>query len=91
MNKAKKEGEVGQMLTVWTSTLVRAIATSQYIPKRKLHLRVLDEIDAGTCTGMTYDEIAEKMPEEYAARAADKLVRESLRVFLFALCLIFSN
>jgi len=68
------EGDAsGHKLTVWTSTLVRAISTSQYIPKRKLHLRVLDEIDAGTCTGMTYDEIAEKMPEEFAARAADKL------------------
>eukprot|EP01087_Luapelamoeba_hula_P006148 TRINITY_DN1625_c0_g1_i7.p1 TRINITY_DN1625_c0_g1~~TRINITY_DN1625_c0_g1_i7.p1 ORF type:complete len:596 (-),score=117.68 TRINITY_DN1625_c0_g1_i7:32-1819(-) len=60
-------------LTVWTSTLIRAITTSQYIPKRKLHLKALDEIDAGLCTGMTYDEIAEKMPEEFAARAADKL------------------
>lgn len=49
--------EGGPKVTVWTSTLVRAISTSQYIPKRKLHLRVLDEIDAGTCTGLTYNEI----------------------------------
>jgi hypothetical protein len=27
------------------------------------------------CDGMTYDEIAEKMPEEFQQRAANKLVR----------------
>jgi hypothetical protein len=30
--------------------------------------------DSGLCDGMTYDEIAEQMPDEYAARAANKLV-----------------
>ncbi|ELR14181.1 fructose6-phosphate 2-kinase/fructose-2,6-bisphosphatase [Acanthamoeba castellanii str. Neff] len=55
-------------LTVWTSTLQRAIATSQ----RKIQLRCLDEIDAGKCDGMTYEEIAKKMPEEFAARAAEE-------------------
>ncbi len=44
-------------LTVWTSTLHRAIATSQYLPQRKVQLRSLDEIDAGKCDGMTYEEI----------------------------------
>lgn len=68
-------GESGEEMevTVWTSTLKRAIRTAQYIPVPKLHLRGLDEIDAGVCDGMTYDEIAESMPEEYAARASDKL------------------
>jgi len=60
-------------LTVWTSTLQRAIATSQYLPQRKIQLRCLDEIDAGKCDGMSYDDIAKKMPQEFAARAADKL------------------
>jgi len=60
-------------VTVWTSTLKRAMRTAQYIPVPKLHLRGLDEIDAGVCDGMTYDEIAESMPEEFAARASDKL------------------
>jgi broad specificity phosphatase PhoE len=35
--------------------------------------RALDEIDAGVCEGMTYSEIARKMPEEFDARASDKL------------------
>jgi len=60
-------------VTVWTSTLQRAISTAQYMPQRKAQLRCLDEIDAGKCDGMTYDEIAQKMPEEFAARSADKL------------------
>lgn len=31
-----------------------------------------DEIDAGICEGMTYQDIQKKMPEEYAARSRDK-------------------
>ena len=34
----------------------------------------MDEIDTGLCDGMTYEEMIEKMPEEYEARAANKLV-----------------
>jgi len=33
----------------------------------------LDEIDAGVCDDMTYEEIKQKMPEEYVSRDADKL------------------
>jgi broad specificity phosphatase PhoE len=35
--------------------------------------RALDEIDAGVCDGLTYGQIAQRHPEEYAARKADKL------------------
>ncbi|KAL6057924.1 6-phosphofructo-2-kinase/fructose-2,6-bisphosphatase 2 [Balamuthia mandrillaris] len=72
-NNTKVQKKKPLKLTVWTSTLERAISTSQYIPNRKVHLRCLDEIDAGKCDGMTYEEIAEKMPDQFAARAADKL------------------
>lgn len=34
--------------------------------------RNLDELDAGVCDGMTYEEVATKMPEEYGARKRDK-------------------
>lgn len=75
-----------ETLSVWTSTLKRSIATAQYInhPKVnefttlfifKINLKSLDEIDAGLCDSMTYGEIAEKMPEEFAARSSNKLVR----------------
>ena len=33
----------------------------------------LDELFAGQCDGMTYEEIEETLPEEFARRAADKL------------------
>ena len=35
--------------------------------------QVLDEIQAGIFDGMTYAEIEQNMPEEFAARKADKL------------------
>jgi broad specificity phosphatase PhoE len=53
---------------VWTSTLKRSIGTGQYINYPKVVLKQLDEMDVGTCEGMTYDEMAERMPDEYAAR-----------------------
>jgi len=60
-------------LTVWTSTLKRAIRTSQYIPYPKVQLRGLDDLDRGDLDGKTPDEIAREFPQEYAARIADKL------------------
>ncbi|MEZ4219756.1 MAG: 6-phosphofructo-2-kinase/fructose-2,6-bisphosphatase [Polyangiaceae bacterium] len=57
---------------VWTSSLKRAMQTAEALPLPKLARRALDEIDAGICDGMTYQEIRERMPEEYRARAADK-------------------
>jgi broad specificity phosphatase PhoE len=33
----------------------------------------LDEIDAGVCDGMTYEEVASDMPAEYVRRSQDKL------------------
>lgn len=35
--------------------------------------QALDEINAGICDGMTYEDIAQRYPEEYAARKKDKL------------------
>lgn len=34
--------------------------------------KALDELDAGVCDGMTYEEIEEHYPEDYAARDDDK-------------------
>ncbi len=36
-------------------------------------VQALDEIQAGIFDGWTYDQIAEKHPDEYAARKRDKL------------------
>ena len=68
---AARATEVGPIV-VWTSTLHRAVQTGERIPFRPVQWKALDEIDAGVCDGMTYDEIARAMPDEYAARASDK-------------------
>lgn len=60
-------------VSVWTSTLKRTIQTAEFIPFPKLRWKVLDEIQAGVCEGMTYAEIEASMPEEFAARKVDKL------------------
>ncbi|CAO3651199.1 unnamed protein product [Cunninghamella blakesleeana] len=62
----------GQNLTVWTSTMKRTIQTADGLPFPKLQWKALDELDAGVCDGMTYEEIEEKYPEDFANRDEDK-------------------
>jgi broad specificity phosphatase PhoE len=57
---------------VWTSTMRRTIDTAKPLGLSFRSWRPLDEIDAGDCDGLTYAEIASRMPSEFAARAADK-------------------
>ncbi|XP_012079097.1 6-phosphofructo-2-kinase/fructose-2,6-bisphosphatase isoform X2 [Jatropha curcas] len=60
--------------SIWTSTLQRTILTASPIGGfPKIQWRALDEINAGVCDGMTYEEIKKNMPEEYEARKKDKL------------------
>lgn len=59
-------------LTVWTSTLKRTIETAAGLPYTKLTWKSLDELDAGVCDGMTYEEIEAAFPEDYEARDNDK-------------------
>ncbi|CAM0138188.1 unnamed protein product [Umbelopsis sp. WA50703] len=61
-----------QPLTVWTSTLKRTIATAAHLPYPKKTWKALEELDAGVCDGMTYEEIEEKYPEDFANRDEDK-------------------
>ncbi|KAH0830401.1 bifunctional 6-phosphofructo-2-kinase/fructose-2,6-bisphosphate 2-phosphatase [Lanmaoa asiatica] len=59
-------------LTVWTSTLQRTIQTAQDLPYPKLTWKSLDELDAGVCDGMTYAEIEQAYPDDFANRDEDK-------------------
>lgn len=61
-------------LTVWTSTLKRTIATARHLPKHynQLQWKALDELDAGVCDGLTYQEIKDRFPDDFAARDEDK-------------------
>lgn len=63
-----------QTASVWTSTLQRTLATAQHLLQfPRVQWRALDDISAGTCDGMTYEEIKSKMADEYKARTLDKL------------------
>ncbi|KAL8409494.1 hypothetical protein RB594_007798 [Gaeumannomyces avenae] len=61
-------------LTVWTSTLRRTIQTARHLPPHynQLQWKALDELDAGLCDGMTYQEIHEQYPADFQARDEDK-------------------
>jgi len=60
-------------LRVWTSQLKRTIQTAQCIDAASLEQwKALDELDAGVCDGMTYEEIEEKFPDDFARRDQDK-------------------
>ncbi|KAI8332437.1 6-phosphofructo-2-kinase-domain-containing protein [Chlamydoabsidia padenii] len=67
-----KEKLGGKELMVWTSTLKRTIQTSEHLPYLKQHRKALDELDAGVCDGLTYEQVEEKYPEDFARRDDDK-------------------
>jgi len=60
-------------ISVWTSSLRRAVETGELLNRPLRSFRALDEINAGVCDGMTYAQIKKELPDEYAARSADKL------------------
>ncbi|XP_053310363.1 6-phosphofructo-2-kinase/fructose-2,6-bisphosphatase 2 isoform X1 [Spea bombifrons] len=59
-------------LKVWTSQLKRTIQTAECLGVDYEQWKILNEIDGGVCEEMTYKEIEEKYPEEFAARDQDK-------------------
>lgn len=59
-------------LRVWTSLMKRTIQTAFNIDAPKEHWKALNEIDAGVCEGLTYEEIQDQYPEEFAQRDGDK-------------------
>jgi broad specificity phosphatase PhoE len=67
-----RERAKGASFAVWTSTLRRTTETAERLGLDTRPWRALDEIDSGICDSMTYAEIAEVMPGEFASRTADK-------------------
>ncbi|GAA6095924.1 6-phosphofructo-2-kinase/fructose-2,6-bisphosphatase 1 isoform X4 [Tachysurus ichikawai] len=59
-------------LKVWTSHLKRTIETAEALGVPYEQWKALNEIDAGVCEEMTYEEIQENYPEEFAMRDQDK-------------------
>ncbi len=60
-------------IELWTSTLVRTQETAEPLGRPPLQWRALNEIEAGVCDGLTYEEIKERYPEEWKARKRDKV------------------
>lgn len=61
---------------VWTSMLKRSVQTAQYFDEDEFEIKqmkMLDELNAGTMEGLTYDEIRTKYNAEYELRKRDKL------------------
>lgn len=59
-------------LRVWTSNYKRTVQTAQGIDAPLEQWKALNEIDAGICEEMTYEEIKEKYPDEFESRNHDK-------------------
>ncbi|XXG39735.1 hypothetical protein AAC387_Pa01g0616 [Persea americana] len=73
-NFVEKRLKPERTASIWTSTLQRTILTaSPIVGFPKIQWRALDEINAGVCDGMSYEEIKKNMPEEYESRKKDKL------------------
>ncbi|KAK5924157.1 hypothetical protein CgunFtcFv8_001057 [Champsocephalus gunnari] len=59
-------------LKVWTSHMKRTIQTAEALGVPYEQWKALNEIDAGVCEELTYEEIQENLPEEFALRDQDK-------------------
>ncbi|KAK7128939.1 hypothetical protein R3I94_017235 [Phoxinus phoxinus] len=59
-------------LKVWTSHMRRTIQTAEALGVPYEQWKALNEIDAGVCEEMTYEEIQATNPEEFALRDQDK-------------------
>ncbi|XP_046673157.1 6-phosphofructo-2-kinase/fructose-2,6-bisphosphatase-like isoform X4 [Homalodisca vitripennis] len=60
-------------LHVWTSEKRRTKQTAAGIAAPSEHIAALNELDAGVCEGLSYEEMQDKFPQEFAWRDQDKL------------------
>jgi broad specificity phosphatase PhoE/predicted kinase len=58
---------------IWTSTLQRTIQTASRLGRPITQWKILDEIHAGICDGLTYAQIDQQYPGIAKGRADDKL------------------
>ncbi|KAK5095380.1 6-phosphofructo-2-kinase [Exophiala xenobiotica] len=75
-NPEVEASEISRAFCVWTSMLNRSIETTQFFSEDEFdikQMRMLDELNAGSMEGMTYEEIRTKCRSEYELRKKDKL------------------
>lgn len=90
----QKENVPGD-LRIWSSQKIRAAQTANYLKELAAHVeywKVLDEIDAGICEGLTYEDFQARYPKQFAERDKDKYHYRypsgEVRVFKFSSLLI---
>ncbi|XP_046463681.1 6-phosphofructo-2-kinase/fructose-2,6-bisphosphatase-like isoform X2 [Daphnia pulex] len=66
------EGQKIPHLRVWTSWMKRTIQTARDIDAPQERWRALNELDAGICEELTYEEILQKYPDDFKARDTNK-------------------
>ncbi|VDD95979.1 unnamed protein product [Enterobius vermicularis] len=62
-------------LRIWSSQKVRAAQTARKLSDLAANVeywKVLDEIDAGICEGLTYDDFKQRYPKQFSERDKDK-------------------
>ncbi|CAI4222385.1 unnamed protein product [Auanema sp. JU1783] len=62
-------------LRIWSSQKIRAAQTASTMRDLAAHVeywKVLDEIDAGICEGLTYEDFEARYPKQFAERDKDK-------------------
>uniref|UniRef100_A0A914WX09 6-phosphofructo-2-kinase domain-containing protein n=1 Tax=Plectus sambesii TaxID=2011161 RepID=A0A914WX09_9BILA len=62
-------------LRIWSSQKIRAAQTASFLKDLAAHTefwKPLEEIDAGICEGLTYEEIASRYPKQFNDRDKDK-------------------
>jgi 6-phosphofructo-2-kinase/fructose-2,6-biphosphatase 2 len=52
--------------------IIRTIQTATHIPYTKIQWKQLDELNSGLCDGLTYEQIEEAYPLDFAERDNDK-------------------
>ncbi|RFU33193.1 hypothetical protein B7463_g3135, partial [Scytalidium lignicola] len=63
--------------SIWTSMMPQAIQTATPFSNEKYNkrqMKMLDDLNPGHVAGLTFNEIAELYPDEFAARRRDKLL-----------------
>uniref|UniRef100_A0A914D0L7 6-phosphofructo-2-kinase domain-containing protein n=1 Tax=Acrobeloides nanus TaxID=290746 RepID=A0A914D0L7_9BILA len=62
-------------LRIWSSQKIRAAQSANHLKDLAAHVeywKVLDEIDAGICEGLTYEDFEARYPKQFAERDKDK-------------------
>lgn len=75
INNGDAKNKTCPPLTIWTSELNRAVETAKHLSANYIFakMRMLNEIYAGSCEGMTYSEMEKAFPEETRLRNENKL------------------